>query len=179
MTRSLMAVALILVALAPAGRAAAQDSKAAAATRKKLQQKITVEAKEVGLKDFLADVNNEVTSAIRFKIDNTTGVSNNMKVAYKGKEVTVEKLLNDLADKYDFGYIVVSNAANNKEDGIVVIRKSSKGKERGYEAGKEPKKGASLDGGTVRPRARTEVAPGMRGDVAVVIRAARMRRLDS
>ena len=36
----------------------------------------------------------------------------------------------------------VSNASNNKEDGMVVIRRiMGKGKERGYEAGKEPKKG--------------------------------------
>jgi hypothetical protein len=52
----------------------------------------------------------------------------------------VEKILNELSDKYEFGYYVVSNAANNKEDGMIVVRKSGKGKERGYEAGKEPKK---------------------------------------
>jgi hypothetical protein len=126
-------------------RVAAQDSQAAAATRKELQQKITIKAKEIGLKDFLGDINNEVDTAIRFKIDNTTGVSNNMKVSFSGKDVPVEKILSELADKYDFGYVVISNAANNKEDGMVVIRKSSKGKERGHEAGKEPKKGASID----------------------------------
>ena len=34
---------------------------------------------------------------------------------------------------------VISNAANNKEDGMIVVRTSAKGKERGYEAGAEPK----------------------------------------
>ena len=63
-----------------------------------------------------------------------------------------EKLLNDVSDKYEFGWIVVSKE-NHKEDGWIIIRKSDKGKERGYEAGKEPKK-SSLE--LPRPR---EVAP--------------------
>jgi len=131
----LAATAFVLV-----GRAGAQDSQSAAATRKKLQQQITISEKEVGIKNFLEGINNEVEKQIRFKIDNVSGVSNNMKVSYSGKNVTVEKILNELSDKYEFGYYVISNAANNKEDGMIVIRKSGKGKERGYEAGKQPKK---------------------------------------
>jgi hypothetical protein len=140
MSRSLTGL-LAVLALAIAGPALGQESKAAAATRKNLQQKVTLNLKEIGLKNFLeGDLNGELDKQLRFKIDNASGVSNNMKVSYAGKEVTAERVLNDLADKYDFGYYVVSNAANNKEDGKIVIRKSSKGKERGYEAGKEPKK---------------------------------------
>ena len=78
----------------------------------------------------------------RIKIDNASGVSNNTKVSYKAKDKTAEQVLNELCDKLDCGWYVVSNAANNKVDGSVVIRKSTKGKERGYEAGKEPKKKA-------------------------------------
>jgi hypothetical protein len=131
----------LLFALMLAGPAAAQESPAAHATRKKLQQKITIEGKEVGFKDFLADVNGEMDKPIHFKINNGSGVSNNMKVSFKGKNVTVEKVLNDLADKYDFGWHVISNPSNNKVDGAVEVRKS---KERGYEAGKEPKKSSRL-----------------------------------
>src|SRR5262249_56623001 len=80
---------------------------------------------------------------VKFKIDGTTGVSNNTKLSYKGKKVTVEKLLNDISDKYEFGWYVVSNPDNNKIDGWIVIRRSDK-KERGYEGGKEPKKTSSL-----------------------------------
>jgi hypothetical protein len=63
-------------------------------------------------------------------------------MTYKGKGVTVEKLLNDLADKYDWGWYIMSNPSINAKDGLVIIRKS---KERGYEAGKEPKKSSRLD----------------------------------
>ena len=144
MRRLLIAGVLTLLAGACASRAAAQESKAAAATRKNLQQKLTLSVKEVGLKNFLeTDLNGELEKPIRFQFDNASGISNNMKVSFSGKNVTVEKVLNELADKYDFGYYVVSNKANNKVDGKVVIRKY-KEKERGYQAGKEPKKGARL-----------------------------------
>ncbi len=142
MARSPKFVAVLALVLVAALPIAAQDSKAAATTRKKLQQKVTVSGKEIGLKDFLEDVKREMDNPVRFKIDNGSGVSNNMKVSYNGKDVTVEKILNDLSDKYEFGYVVISNASNNKEDGAIVIRKG-KGKERGYEFGKEPKKAGS------------------------------------
>ncbi len=146
MFRPLRVTMLVVLVLLLAHRAAAQDSKAAATTRKSLQQKVSLDVKkEVGLKDFLDDLGSDLPKAVHFKIDNGSGVSNNMKVSYVGKNVTVEKVLNDLSDKYDFGYVVVSNAANNKVDGKVIIRKSSKGKERGYEAGKEPKKTSAID----------------------------------
>lgn len=132
---------LVLVGAAlVASQASAQESKAAMATRQKLKQVINeVDLKEIGTKAFFEDINRELDKQINFRIDNASGVSNNTKLSYKGKKVTVEKLLNDLSDKYDFGWIVVSNQGNNKIDGSVLIRKSSKGKERGYEAGKEPK----------------------------------------
>lgn len=122
--------------------AMAQDSQAAATTRKRLATKITIDIKEVGTKAFLEELNLELDKPFRFIIDNASGVSNNTKMTYKGKDVPVGKILNDLADKYDWGYIVKSDPSNNKVDGAIVIRKSSKGKERGYEAGKGPKKAA-------------------------------------
>ena len=139
-----LALVLIGVALL-AQQATAQESKAAKSTREKLKQVIDVfEAKEVGTKAFFEDVNRELEKTINFKIDGTTGISNNTKLTFKAKKVTVEKLLNDLSDKYEFGWVVISNVGNNKVDGWIIIRKSEKAKERGYEAGKEPKKESSL-----------------------------------
>jgi hypothetical protein len=172
MCRLAMTGILAMLVVGLAGRAAAQESKAAATTRKNLQQKVSMNLKEVGLKAFLeTELNNEVDKPLRFKIDNGSGVSNNMKVSYSGKDVTVEKLLNELSDKYEFGYYVISNAANNKEDGKVVIRKSSKAKERGYEAGKEPKKDASLAPTPwpgARPQARLAVFAAVRLPASLV-----------
>jgi hypothetical protein len=140
-------VSFVLAALAgglivPAA-SAQMESGAAKSTRKKLQQTMSVDAKEVGTADFVKDINNEIDMPIKFFIDNGSGVSNNSKVSLKLKDATVEKVLNELSDKMDFGWFVESNVGNNAKDGRIVIRKSTKGKERGYEAGKEPKKKAS------------------------------------
>ena len=132
------------VAMSLCQAASAQESKAAQATRMKLKQKISVDFKEQGTKAIFDEIKNEMEKPVNFKIDNATGVSNNTKLSYKAKDKTVEQVLNELSDKGDFGWVVISNAANNKIDGWVIIRKSSKGKERGYEAGKEPKTGTSL-----------------------------------
>lgn len=140
-------VALISLALL-AQQATAQESKAAKSTREKLKQVIAeFDAKDIGTKAFFEDVNREIEKTIRFTIDGTTGISNNTKISYKGKKITVEKLLNDVSDKYEFGWYVESNEGNNKVDGSIIIRKTDKGKERGYKAGTEPKKDkTSLDG---------------------------------
>lgn len=157
MTRWVMAT--LVSGLVLAGQAAAQDSPAAQATRKKLQQKVTIDIKETGTKAFIEEVITEMDKPFKFFIDNASGVSNNSKMTYKGKGVTVEKILNDLGDKYEWGWYIVSNPSNNAKDGLVVIRKS---KERGYEAGKEPKKSGRLD-----------LAPPRREEAPMVIAALR------
>src|SRR4051794_22058669 len=144
MRRSLLALIAVLVPLWLVGAAWGQESQAAQTTRKRLKQMVDeVDAKDIGTKEFLADVLGELKDPVKFMIDNGSGVSNNSKITYKAKKVTAEQVLNDVSEKMDFGWYVISNAGNNKVDGKVMIRKSSKGKERGYEAGKEPKKKAA------------------------------------
>jgi uncharacterized protein (TIGR03067 family) len=145
MIRLVAVLFISFASLALCERSSAQESQAAKTTRKALQKTLDVDQKDIGTKDFLDDISSDLDNKVKFKIDNASGVSNNTKMTYKAKGVTVEKMLNDLADKYDWGWFVMSNAGNNAVDGKVIIRKSSKGKERGYETGKEPKKSASLD----------------------------------
>ena len=111
-------LSLVLVGLALlASHASAQESKAAQTTRQKLQQKITVEFKETGTADVFKEIKGEMDKPANFKIDNASGVSNNTKLTYKAKDKTVEQILNELSDKFEFGWVVISNAANNKVDG--------------------------------------------------------------
>ena len=126
-----MAVSAVLPVLA-------QDTPSAKATRKKLQQKISVEFKEVGVKAVLDDIKREMDAPIAFKIDNTSGVSNNAKLTYKADNKTVEQILNDISDKGDFGWFVKADA-KDRNDGFVIIRRY-KDKERGVEGGKAPAK---------------------------------------
>ena len=140
---NLVRIVLIIALAAVLGQpASAQESKAAQATRQKLKQKISVDFKEVGTAAIFQEIKTEMEKPVNFKIDNASGVSNNTKLSYKAKDKTVEEILNEISDKGEFGWVVVSNVSNNKIDGWVVIRKNSKAKERGYEAGKEPKGGS-------------------------------------
>jgi hypothetical protein len=120
-------------------RAGGDETPSAIAARKKLKQKITIEAKDVPFKALTDDIKREMDKPVSFKIDNTSGISNNTKLSYTCKDKTVEEVLNELADKYDFGWYVVSNV-KDREDGWIKIRKFKDNKERGYEYGKEPKK---------------------------------------
>ena len=136
----MLRIALVLVVAALVGQAAsAQESKAAQATRMKLKAKISVDFKNIATSLCFDEIKGEMPKSVNFKIDNASGVSNNTKLTYKAKDKTVEEIFNEMSDKFEFGWVVISNASNNKVDGWVIIRKSSKGKERGYEAGKEPK----------------------------------------
>ena len=87
------------------------------------------------------DLKRESNNKVSFKIDTTTGMSMNTRMSYKAKKASLEQVLNDLADKNDFGWFVYSNPKdkNDRYNGWVIVRKG-KGKERGYEAGTEPKK---------------------------------------
>ena len=133
---------VVMVGVATVGTSLAMpggdETPSAQATRKKLKQKISVDEKEIGFKAMLEVIRGEMDKPISFKIDNMSGISNNSKVSYSAKEKTVEDVLNALADKYEFGWYVVSNA-KDRNDGWVMVRKF-KEKERGYESGKEPKK---------------------------------------
>lgn len=133
--------------LAVAAVSQAQESPAAKATRDRLKKIILdeVEWKEIPTRDVFNDLKNESNNKVSFKIDTANGMSMNSRLSYKGKKVSLEKVLNDLSDKYDFGWIVYSNPKdkNDRYNGWVILRKG-KGKERGYEAGKEPKGKTSL-----------------------------------
>lgn len=119
-----------------------KDTPAAAATRKKLQAKISVDFKDTRLEDMKKEIQDKVKDAtgmdLSIVLDNVGGVSNNFTVTYSGKDKTVEQIFDEMFAKNDMGYIVVSKEYKNyktRYDGWVLI---VKGKERGYPAGAEP-----------------------------------------
>jgi hypothetical protein len=114
---------------------AADDSAKAAATRKKLDTKITVEYKDTLLRDVIDDLGEKTSKQLSFMPDTKNGVNLNTKVTFKGEDVTIADVLSAICDKYEMGYFVISQQ-NNGYDGSVKI---TRGKERGYAAGQEPK----------------------------------------
>jgi hypothetical protein len=116
------------------------DTPKAAATRKRLQQKISVNYKDMLFRDVRDDLKEKV-EGLGVLEDTKGGVNLNLKITYKAENETLEKILNDICDKYEMGYLVISKQ-NTGYDGSVKI---TRGKERGYEAGKEPDKTAAKD----------------------------------
>jgi hypothetical protein len=125
-------------------RAAEKDTFAAAATRKKLQTKISVEYKDVSLKEIMDDIKQKVTDSIGMDLsiwlDNAGGVSNNSTLSYSAKDKTVAEILDGMFKDNGLGYIVISKeykTYKGRYDGWLLI---VKGKERGYPEGDDSTK---------------------------------------
>jgi hypothetical protein len=139
----LWTVTIFSLTLASAG-AAEKDTPAAAATRKKLQAKISVDYKDLSIKEVMEDIKQKVSDAtgmdLSIYVDNQGGVSNNSTLSYSAKDQTVAEILDGMFKNNDLGYVVVSKeykTYKGRYDGWLLI---VKGKERGYpeEPGKEP-----------------------------------------
>jgi hypothetical protein len=117
-----------------------KDTPKAAETRKKLQEKISVDYQDEPIRNVAEDLKSKV-KGLGVKIDSTGGVSGNIKITYKGDDETLEKVLAGMFKKNGLGYIVVSKAGN-AYDGTLLIKQ---GKERGYPVGEEPDQTAAKD----------------------------------
>jgi hypothetical protein len=116
---------------------AAKDTAAAAATRKALQTKVSVDYKETTLEDIKADLTKKVKAAgggnLKIQVDNSGGVSNITLFTFKAKDQPVTAILDKMFAKTELGYIVISGSYRTykKHDGYLLI---VKGPERGYPA---------------------------------------------
>jgi hypothetical protein len=125
----------------------AKDTPSAAAVRKRLQAKISVEFKDERLQDVVKELEEKIRDAagggdVKFKIDNVGGVTNNITVGkYKAKSKPAVEVLDEIFKPMDLGYVVISKEyktyKGGRFDGWVLIEK---GKARGYPEGSEPGK---------------------------------------
>jgi len=111
-----------------------KDTKAAAAARQKLKQKVKVNFKDTYLKDVVEEIQDQVMG-LRFRLDTKGGVSMNRKITYKATDKSLDEVLDEIFKKEGLGYIVISKE-KDAYDGTVLIKQ---GKERGYPEGQEPK----------------------------------------
>ncbi|HMF13702.1 MAG TPA: hypothetical protein VKE94_15395 [Gemmataceae bacterium] len=138
--RRVLVLGLPLVACMASLTLADEDTAKAAATRKLLKQKVTVDYKETALRDVVEDLKEQIgETKISIYPHTKTGVQLNTKITLSVKDRPLEEVLNAICDKNGWGYFIVSNA-KNAYDGRLDIKV---GKERGYEEGKEP--GAKVD----------------------------------
>jgi hypothetical protein len=134
--RRIIFAGMVLAVAVTAVRAAdVKDSKAAAETRKKLDESLTVEWKEELFKNVLEELTEK--TKVKFKLDLKGGVSQNRKISYAGKDKPLKDVLDKMLESQGWGYIVISNDKEVQFDGAVLVKV---GKERGYPEGQEPAK---------------------------------------
>jgi hypothetical protein len=112
-----------------------KDTPKAAATRKLLKTKISVEYKDTVLREVVADLKDQIKDktkkSISILVDTKGGVSLNTKLTYKADDKPLDEILDEMFKKNDLGYIVVQRGAYPGALQIV------KGNARGYPAKKD------------------------------------------
>lgn len=110
----------------------AKDTPNAAATRKLLKTKISVEYKDTTLSDVVDDIKDQIKEkskkVLGVRLDTRGGVSNNTKFTYKADNKSLEAILDEMFKKNDLGYVIVSQRGNAYDGTLLIV----KGKARGY-----------------------------------------------
>ncbi|HEY7310929.1 MAG TPA: hypothetical protein VH643_16315 [Gemmataceae bacterium] len=109
-----------------------KDTPKAAATRKLLKTKVSVEYKDTTLRDVIDDIKDQIKDktkkTVGVRLDNKGGVSNNTKFTYKADDKALEEVFDEMFKKNDLGYIVISQQGNAYDGTLLIV----KGKARGY-----------------------------------------------
>lgn len=112
-----------------------KDTPKAAATRKLLKTKVTVDYNDTILTDVIDDIKDQIKEKSKKTLfvlkDNKGGVSNNTKFTFKANNKPLEEVLDEMFKKNDMGYVVVTKGTY---DGALMI---VKGNARGYPIKKE------------------------------------------
>jgi len=125
--------ALALTQVAPAVEPP-KDTSAAAFTRtKKLKGKVTVDFKNEFLKEAMKELGSQLedNKLGALSVQYGTGVSQNTRISYAGKDVSAEEALDGILKQLELGYHVVSKE-KDRYDGWIEV---TKGTHRGYPPG--------------------------------------------
>lgn len=104
-----------------------KDTPKAAACRKKLKQKVSLEFKNEMLANIIEEIKDQIKD-ITIRPDTKNGVSMNRRMSVKVKDVTLEDALDQMLKPESLGYIVISDS-KAAYDGSILIKM---GNERGY-----------------------------------------------
>ncbi len=128
----LIAITLVcLIGLTGVGPARAEkdeDTPKAAKTRKLLKTKISLDIKDVPLREVMDEIRDDHVKGVNIIVDTKGGVSQNQKLSFSGKDVTLEDALDKMFAKNDLGYYVISKKGDAYDGAIKIV----KGKSRGY-----------------------------------------------
>ena len=143
----LSALLLTFTAVLPGNAQTGKDSPAAAATRKRLKEKISVEVKNEMLREVFKEIAGKLEELKKGSLSQTneqgTGINMNTRITVVAKDKPVDEILDEMLKPLELGYIVVSKPGD-RTDGFLLIKK---GNLRGDDApadGKEKKKDVTV-----------------------------------
>ncbi len=119
-------LALSIFALLGSPVLAADDTPAAAATRKMLKEKVTVNWKNESLENITNELKDDVKGLV-ILLDSKQGVSRNRKFTYKAKNKPVEEVLNDMLKDSGLGYYVVSEKGAAYDGAVMIVVGNQRG----------------------------------------------------
>src|SRR5262249_18730586 len=96
-----------------------EDTPKAAATRKKLKEKVSLNWKDTAFRDVVQDMKDEFKVSII--ADTKSGVTLNKQITYSCKDKPAEEALDELLGKTGWGWYVKSQK-NDAYDGVVYIK---------------------------------------------------------
>lgn len=112
----------------------AQDKKAdsplVAKTRKKLDNKVTVNFNDEKLKDVISELGKE--AEVTFRLDTKGGVSGNMSFTYKAEDKPLKEVLNEMFKGKGLGYVIHRKTNNNDryEGYIDIVQGDQRGEDK-------------------------------------------------
>jgi hypothetical protein len=108
------------------------DTPKAAVARKLLKTKVSADYKDTPLKEIIEDLQDQIKDkakkSLGVRVDTKNGVSQNTKLTYKADNKPVEEILDEMFQKNDLGYVVISQRGNAYDGTLLIV----KGKARGY-----------------------------------------------
>jgi hypothetical protein len=116
-----MALLMVIPALA-----ADKETPAATKTRtERLKVKVTVDWKNLFLRDCLAELVSAMDDAGLGKIElkNGTGVSFNSRMTFSAKDKPIEEVLEGLLKTNDLGYEIISKKGDKTDGGLMIKKK--------------------------------------------------------
>src|SRR5207245_3799421 len=92
--RRYLVLGLAMIACVASFALAEDDTAKAAATRKLLKQKVTVEYKEAAFREVVEDLKEQIGKGLSIRPDTKNGVQLNTKITLALKDVPLEQVLN-------------------------------------------------------------------------------------
>jgi hypothetical protein len=124
--RNAFAAAIVVVLAGLPVIAADKDTPAAAKTRsERLKVKVTVEWKNIFLRDCLSELVSAMDDAGLGKIEfkNSTGVSLNTRMTFSAKDKPIDEVLEGLLKTNDLAYEIISKKGDKADGGLMIKKK--------------------------------------------------------